>query len=143
MRIGRGKSGQRDVVYGITDAPKPLSQDIRSRESKYLMAMGIRIAAFLLIVILPIAWPWKLGLAALALVLPYIAVVYANGGREPEPGSDSPFRHAGRQALLPGQGGRSAGESRGGEPGEPQDNDDTARGEPASGRIIGREDHHD
>ena len=126
MRIGRDKSGQRDVVYGITDAPKPLSQDIRSRESKYLVAMGIRIVAFLLIVILPIAWPWKLGLAALALVLPYIAVVYANGGREPEPGSDSPFQHAERRALHSG--------------GEARDNDDTSRDEPVSDRIVDHDD---
>ena len=124
MRIGRDKSRQQDV-YGITDAPKPLSQDIRSRESKYLMAMGIRIAAFLLIVILPIDWPWKLGLAALALVLPYVAVVYANGGREPQPGADSPFQHAERRALQPGR---------------PQDNDDTAPGEPLSGRILDDDD---
>ena len=127
MRIGRDKSGQQDVVYGITDAPKPLSQDIRSRESKYLMAMGIRVAAFLLIVILPIGWPWKLGLAAMALVLPYIAVVYANGGREPAPGADSPFRHAERRALPPGQ--ETA-----------RDNDDAAQDEPISGRVIGDDD---
>lgn len=129
MRIGRDKSEQRDVVYGITDAPKPLSQDIRSRESKYLMAMGIRVVAFLLIVILPIAWPWKLGLAALALVLPYVAVVYANGGREPQPGSDSPFQHAERRALQPG--------------GEPRDNDDTTRGESISARSLGDGDNDD
>lgn len=126
MRIGRARSGQQDV-FGITDAPKPLSQDIRSRESKYLMAMGIRIAAFLLIVILPIAWPWKLGLAALALVLPYVAVVYANGGREPAPGADSPFRQAERRALLPGQG-----------PGD--DDDGVAGDEPISGRVVGDDD---
>ncbi|MEY9933523.1 hypothetical protein ABH926_008179 [Catenulispora sp. GP43] len=127
MRIGRDKNAQQDVVYGITDAPKPLSQDIRSRESKYLMAMGIRIAAFLLIVILPIAWPWKIGLAVLALVLPYVAVVYANGGREPEPGADSPYSHAERRALLSGQGG-------------PPENDDDTPGEPISGRILGDDD---
>jgi DUF3099 family protein len=137
MRIGRDKSRQRDVVHGITDAPKPLSQDIRSRESKYLMAMGIRVVAFLLIVILPIDWPWKLGLAALALVLPYVAVVYANGGREPQPGSDSPFQHAERRALQSGQGGLSAGANQGG---GHRDNDDTARDEPVSGRIVGDDD---
>ena len=104
MRIGRDKKSQDEVVYGITDAPTPLSQDIRSRESKYLLAMGIRVAAFLLIVILPIAWPWKLGLAALALALPYIAVVYANGGREPERGADSWYQDAERRALAAGSG---------------------------------------
>ena len=101
MRIGRAKP-ERDVFY-ISDAPKPLSQDIRSRESKYLMAMGIRVIAFLLIVILPIAWPWKLGLAALALALPYIAVVYANGGREPSPGADSPYQDPAHRALTRGE----------------------------------------
>jgi hypothetical protein len=90
------------------------------------MAMGIRIVAFLLIVILPIDWPWKLGLAALALVLPYVAVVYANGGREPQPGSDSPFQYAERRALQSG--------------GKPRDNDDTTHDEAVSGRILGDDD---
>ena len=137
MRIGRDKSGQQDV-FGITDAPKPLSQDIRSRESKYLMAMGIRVAAFLLIVILPIDWPWKLGLAALALVLPYVAVVYANGGREPEPGADSPYLAQERLALLPGQGVRETPREHGVTAEE--STADTPRDEPIVGRIVGDED---
>lgn len=138
MRSARDKSGQRQhVVYGITDAPKPLSQDIRSRESKYLMAMGIRIVAFLLIVILPIAWPWKLGLAAMALVLPYIAVVYANGGREPEPGADSPYAEAERRALMSGQSGQKSPRDQAGESGG--DGGDEP-GEPLSGKILGDDD---
>lgn len=137
MRSGREKSGQRQHVYGITDAPKPLSQDIRSRESKYLMAMGIRIVAFLLIVILPIAWPWKLGLAAMALVLPYIAVVYANGGREPEPGANSPYADAERRALRPGQSGQKSARDQAGESGA--DTGDEP-GEPLSGRIVDDDD---
>ena len=104
MRIGRDKRGTtRDQdVFHISDAPKPLSQDIRSREAKYLMAMGIRLAAFLLIVILPVDWPWKLGLAALALVLPYVAVVYANGGREPARGADTPYQNPAYRELTRG-----------------------------------------
>ncbi|MBS2538537.1 DUF3099 domain-containing protein [Catenulispora sp. NF23] len=137
MRIGRDKTGQQDV-FGITDAPKPLSQDIRSRESKYLMAMGIRIAAFLLIVILPIDWPWKLGLAALALVLPYVAVVYANGGREPQSGADSPFMDQERLALLPGQGVRETPRDHGLTAQESAP--DTPREEPIVGRIVGEDD---
>jgi hypothetical protein len=137
MRIGRDKRGQHDVVYGITDAPKPLSQDIRSRESKYLMAMGTRVVAFLLIVILPIAWPWKLGLAVLALVLPYVAVVYANGGREPEPGADSPYSAAERRALTPGDGVRRTGSD---QAGEPEEKAGDAVREPISGRVVGDDD---
>jgi hypothetical protein len=134
MRIGRDKSQEQDVVYGITDAPKPLSQDIRSRESKYLLAMGIRIAAFLLIVILPIAWPWKLGLAALALALPYIAVVYANGGREPQRGADSWYEDPERRALLPGQSELSAPSGQSG-PSEEASSEES--GDPTSGRTVG------
>jgi hypothetical protein len=137
MRIGRDKSGQQDVVYGITDAHKPLSQDIRSRESKYLIAMGIRVAAFLLIVILPIAWPWKIGLAVLALALPYIAVVYANGGREPEPGADSMYRDPARRALMPGSG-AEPGTDRGADPGT--ESADGEASEPIAGRIAGDDD---
>ncbi|MFL6112505.1 MAG: DUF3099 domain-containing protein [Catenulispora sp.] len=130
MRIGRdrGKDDRQDVVYGITDAQKPLSQDIRSRESKYLMAMGIRVVAFLLIVILPIAWPWKIGLAVLALALPYIAVVYANGGREPERGADSWYQDPSRRMLLPGPGGTGGPEKEDTEPDKPA--------EPIVGRIV-------
>lgn len=137
MRIGRDKDERQDVVYGITDAPKPLSQDIRSRESKYLMAMGIRVVAFLLIVILPIAWPWKLGLAVLALVLPYIAVVYANGGREPEPGANSPYSAAERRALTSAAGSRKTGSD---QAGEPEEKTKDRSGEPISGRIVGHDD---
>ena len=101
-----------------------MSQDIRSRESKYLMAMGIRIAAFLLIVILPIDWPWKIGLAALALVLPYVAVVYANGGASRIRG---PTRRSSSRAPRPCRP-RS------------QTHDDTAPGEPLSGRSLDDDD---
>ena len=130
MRIGRdrAKDNRQDVVYGITDAQKPLSQDIRSRESKYLMAMGIRVVAFLLIVILPIAWPWKIGLAVLALALPYIAVVYANGGREPERGADSWYQDPSRRMLMPGQDETSDRDRESTEPERPA--------EPIAGHIV-------
>lgn len=141
MRIGRAKP-ERDVYY-ISDAPKPLTQDVRSREAKYLMAMGVRTAAFLLIVILPVAWPWKLGLAALALLLPYVAVVYANGGREPSVGSDSPYRDPERRALTQGgaaddgRGSRGALGSRGA-PGRDAGEDEADDADDADGEAQDR-----
>jgi hypothetical protein len=106
VRIGgRGKKGAAhgQDVFHITDAPKPLSQDIRSREAKYLMAMGVRVVAFILVVFLPIDWPWKIGLAVLALVLPYVAVVYANGGREPAGGATDRYQDPQRLELTRGE----------------------------------------
>ena len=104
-RTGRRKknSAHGQDLFHITDAPKPLTQDIRSREQKYLMAMGIRVVAFVLIVVLPVHWGWKIGLIALALVLPYVAVVYANGGREPVGGATDQYQDPVRQALATGR----------------------------------------
>ena len=57
-----------------------LSQDQRGRESRYLWSMGIRTVCFIGAVIAPSPWRWLLVVGAL--VLPYIAVVIANAGRE-------------------------------------------------------------
>ena len=125
MRIGRdGRKPDGETVYQISDAPKPLSQDIRSREAKYLLAMGIRLLAFLLIVMLPIAWPWKIGLAVLAFALPYLAVVYANGGREPQRGQAMRYEEAERKALDRGR----------------ETTDEDAVPEPLTGRVVGHDD---
>jgi hypothetical protein len=120
MRMGGRNKEKAAQNYAITTAPKPLSQDIRSRESKYLMAMGIRVVAFILIVVLPIAWGWKIGLAALALILPYVAVVYANGGRERTSDRFDQYQDADRLALTRGVPGR----------------DETGPAAPLSGTIV-------
>ena len=63
-----------------------MSEDIGYRQRRYLVSMGIRTACFLLAIFLTGHAPlWVVGiLVAGALVLPYISVVFANGGREPE-----------------------------------------------------------
>jgi hypothetical protein len=77
------------VVYTVTDARRPLSEDIGYRERRYLITMGVRALCFLLSIIfavtLPGGWRW-LAIAALigAVILPYVAVIFANGGREPD-----------------------------------------------------------
>lgn len=48
--------------------------------AKYALAMGIRTVCFILIFLLP--WPWKWFAAAGAILLPYVAVLIANAGRE-------------------------------------------------------------
>jgi hypothetical protein len=56
-------------VYTVTNAPRPMSEDIRYRQRRYLISMSIRTVCFVV------------G----ALFLPYISVIFANGGREPQP----------------------------------------------------------
>lgn len=63
-----------------------MSEDIRYRQRRYLISMGIRTVCFLGALLLAGHGPvWLVGIMiAAALVLPYISVVFANGGREPE-----------------------------------------------------------
>ena len=63
-----------------------MSEDIRYRQNRYLLMMGIRLVCFvaaLLMFVNHLGW-----LAAIpavgAIIIPYIAVVFANGGREPD-----------------------------------------------------------
>ena len=71
-------------MYRITTAADPLAADIARRTHRYLVQMGIRVACFALAVLLWHRVPtWvSLILIGAAAVLPYIAVVLANAGRE-------------------------------------------------------------
>jgi Protein of unknown function (DUF3099) len=68
------------VVHAITDAGVALSEDQAGRMKRYFISMMIRTSCFILAVILPSPYRW-FALAGAAL-LPYIAVVVANAGRE-------------------------------------------------------------
>lgn len=73
-----GNSGQES--FSITSAPKSLKNDLAGRQRRYLISMIIRTVCFLLTVALPSPYRW-FALAG-AMILPYIAVVVANAGRE-------------------------------------------------------------
>jgi Protein of unknown function (DUF3099) len=78
-------SRHQDPVYGITTAEEALSADIGRRQKQYLLTMGFRVVAILVVVCVPgIGWPLKIVLAVVATVIPFIAVVRANGSPEPD-----------------------------------------------------------
>jgi hypothetical protein len=90
------------AVYTVTDAHRPMSEDIDYRQRRYLVSMGIRTACFVLALFLAGHAPWWVVAILLvgALVLPYISVVIANGGREPEnAGRFDDAQVAGRKAI--------------------------------------------
>ncbi len=76
MRTKRAKP-----VYDITGARRSLSEDVRYRQRRYAITMSIRTVCFVLAIVTTGALRWTF--FAAALVVPYIAVVFANGGREP------------------------------------------------------------
>lgn len=79
VRLRRG-AGAPETVYQITSARPGVRDDVDSRTRRYLFSMGIRTACFLAAVVADGWLRWVL--LAGALVLPYLSVVFANGGRE-------------------------------------------------------------
>ena len=73
-------------VHLVTQARRPMSEDIRYRQNRYLIMMGIRVVCFAVAIVLFVAhMRWLVLVPAVgAIFIPYIAVIFANGGREPD-----------------------------------------------------------
>lgn len=68
-------------VISITSARRALSEDVDDRNMRYLFSMTIRTVCVIAAAIVPGWWKWVF--AAGAVVLPMLAVLMANAGREP------------------------------------------------------------
>ena len=73
-------------VHLVTQARRPLSEDIRYRQRRYLIMMAIRTLCFAAAILMFIGHlGWLVLIPALgAIFIPYVAVIFANGGREPD-----------------------------------------------------------
>ncbi len=89
----------------ITSARVSHSADIRRREVRYLLSMGIRTLCFVLAIVTDGAVRWVL--VAAAVFLPYVAVVLANATDRREFSGPAPFQPDG----LPQIGQRQVTES--------------------------------
>ena len=89
MRKLHGGSAQ---VFRITGARAGLQEDVRGRQRRYIISMSVRTLSVILAATL---WNVERHVAVVALVLgailPYIAVVIANAGRENAPSLPSTF----------------------------------------------------
>lgn len=85
-------NGRHDDVVRITGARSSLTDDVRGRQRRYVISMLVRTVCVILAVTL---WHVNVWLAWIALagaaLLPYIAVVIANGGRENARNLPAPF----------------------------------------------------
>ncbi|WP_199832270.1 DUF3099 domain-containing protein [Streptomyces pactum] len=79
-------------VFRITGARTGLQEDVRGRQRRYIISMSVRTVSVVLAACL---WNVERHVAIVALVLgavlPYIAVVIANAGRENAPSLPSTF----------------------------------------------------
>jgi Protein of unknown function (DUF3099) len=69
----------------VTEARLSKSDDIAYRQRRYLIMMAVRAACFILAVIMFVNHAgWLTAFPAIgAIIIPYFAVIFANGGREP------------------------------------------------------------
>ncbi len=63
-----------------------MSEDITYRQHRYLLMMAIRTLCFAIAIVLFVAHlRWLILIPAIgAVIIPYVAVIFANGGREPD-----------------------------------------------------------
>jgi hypothetical protein len=99
MRKPVGRKAAKPGVYAVTGVRSSLTDDVNGRQRRYALAMSIRTVCFLLCVVTPgpLRWAFFVG----ALVLPYVAVVIANGGRENGGPGPKPVDLPTRIELLP------------------------------------------
>ena len=71
---------RRTPVYQITGARRGVREDVDSRTRRYVISMGVRTVCFVLAVVTDGWLRWVM--IAAAILLPYLSVVFANGGRE-------------------------------------------------------------
>jgi Protein of unknown function (DUF3099) len=73
-------------VHLVTQAHRPMSEDISYRQHRYLIMMGIRVVCFAIAIVLYVEhMRWLILVPAVgAILIPYFAVVFANAGREPD-----------------------------------------------------------
>ncbi|GAA5702039.1 MULTISPECIES: DUF3099 domain-containing protein [Streptomyces] len=87
----QGNGGNAEV-FRITGARQGLADDVRGRQRRYVISMAVRTVSVILAATL---WNVERHVAVVALVLgallPYIAVVIANAGRENAPSLPSTF----------------------------------------------------
>ena len=76
---------RRGSAHLVTEAQRSKSADIRYRERRYLIMMSIRVVCFVAaVIVFANGGGWLTAIPAVgAIAIPYFAVVFANGGREP------------------------------------------------------------
>lgn len=82
----------KNEVFRITGARQGLDDDVRGRQRRYVISMSIRtISVILAVTLWNVARPVAVVALVLGFVLPYVAVVIANAGRENRPSPPSTF----------------------------------------------------
>jgi len=86
-------------IYRITTARKSVADDQATRVRGYVISMSIRVVCFVLALATTGVFRWVF--FAAAFIIPYFAVVYANGGREPTQDAPTTLATGAKRELPP------------------------------------------
>ncbi|MFD8740520.1 DUF3099 domain-containing protein [Streptomyces sp. NPDC059618] len=90
-------------VFRITGARQSLDDDVRGRQRRYVISMSVRTVSVILAASLwNVERPVALVALVLGILLPYVAVVIANAGRENAPSLPSTFVTAPPRPMITG-----------------------------------------
>ena len=102
MRFSISRRGHRPPAYGITTADGSHLADVSRRQKQYAATMLFRVAAILVVVFVPgLSVMPRVILGLVATVIPYVAVIRANGGPPQDPDPTHLMIGAPRQPELP------------------------------------------
>jgi hypothetical protein len=102
VRLSIHRRGHRPSAYGITTADGSHLADVARRQKQYAATMLFRIAAILVVVFVPgLSVLARVILGLVATVIPYFAVIRANGGPPQDPDPTNLMIGAPRQPELP------------------------------------------
>jgi hypothetical protein len=88
-------------VFRITGARQGLDDDVRGRQRRYVISMSVRTVSVILAATLwNVERPVALVALVLGILLPYVAVVIANAGRENTPSLPSTFVTAPLRPMI-------------------------------------------
>lgn len=83
MRFTISRRGRRAPSYGITTADGSHLDDVARRQKQYAATMAFRVVAIIVVVVVPgLSVMERVILGLVATIIPYIAVIRANGGAD-------------------------------------------------------------
>lgn len=102
MRLSINRHHRHPPAYGITTADGSHLHDVTKRQKQYAATMLFRVAAIIVVVFVPgLTIMERVILGLVATVIPYVAVIRANGGAAQDPPPTNLMINGQRDRELP------------------------------------------
>ncbi|HET9169595.1 MAG TPA: DUF3099 domain-containing protein [Actinospica sp.] len=102
MRLSISRRRRPTAAYGITTADGSHLDDVSRRQKQYAATMAFRVVAIIVVVFVPgLTIMERVILGLVATIIPYVAVIRANGGPAQDPAPTNLMLGAPRRNELP------------------------------------------